>query len=252
MRIKLTIDYIGTAYAGWQVQPEQKTVQGELEAALKTLTGQTVGVTASGRTDAGVHACGQVAHFDTDRTWDAKVYVGGLNRYLPRDIRVLAAEAVPETFHARFSAKRKTYVYRMYRSSVARAVYAGRAVRIEPSVDVAAMQAAAERLVGTHDFAAFVAAGADTATTTRTVFDAKVSQTRDEVYFTVTADGFLYNMVRIMVGLLLRVGYGAMAPDDVSDVLASCDRTRARDTAPACGLYLYNVEYPSNTTTENN
>ena len=110
MRICLTIDYVGTAYAGWQVQPGQTTVQGALETALEKLTGEKIGAVASGRTDAGVHALGQVVHFDTDKTWGASAFVGGLNRYLPRDIRVLTAEQVAPDFHARCSAKRKTYV----------------------------------------------------------------------------------------------------------------------------------------------
>lgn len=242
MRICLTIDYVGTAYAGWQVQPGQTTVQGALETALEKLTGEKIGVIASGRTDAGVHALGQVVHFDTDKTWNASAFVGGLNRYLPRDIRVLTAEQVAPDFHARFSAKRKTYVYRMYVGDVERAIYSGRALRVEP-LDVDAMQRAAARFVGRQDFASLCAANADTTTTERTVYAADVFARGDELYFQVTADGFLYNMVRIMVGLLLRVGRGQLSADGVAAILAARDRTAARDTAPACGLYLLCVEY---------
>lgn len=243
MRILLTVDYAGTAYAGWQVQPGQTTVQGELERAAQTLTGVRTPMTASGRTDAGVHALAQKVHFDTEKAWDTCAFIGGLNRYLPSDIRVLSAERVNDDFHARFSAKRKTYVYRMYRSSVERAVYNGRALRVDPDLDVRAMRAAAARLTGRHDFTSFRAANSDTATSERTIFSAAVEERGTELYFIVTADGFLYNMVRIMTGVLLRAGRNELTADDVDGILAARDRTRARDTAPAYGLYLFSVEY---------
>lgn len=243
VRIRLTIDYIGTAYAGWQVQPRKITVQGELEAALEKLTGTAVRVTGSGRTDAGVHALGQVAHFDLETDWPVSAFMGGLNRYLPHDIRVLEAELAPAGFHARFSAKRKTYVYRMYRSDVERAVYCGRALRVDPAIDAEAMRVAAQRFLGTQDFSSLCASHADTKSCVRTVYEADVFAEENEIYFRVCADGFLYNMVRIMTGLLLRAGRGEMTPDDVRDVLQACDRTLARDTAPACGLYLLCVNY---------
>lgn len=243
MRIKLELDYIGTAYAGWQTQPGQRTIQGEIERALQNLTGETVRVTASGRTDAGVHALCQTAHFDTEKDWAAGAFVGGLNRYLPRDIRVLSAECADDGFHARFSAKGKTYVYLMYLSDVERAVFYGRAARLPVSADVGKMRDAARNFVGTHDFAAFCASGADTATTVRTVTEAAVERDGGLVRFTVSADGFLYNMVRIMAGLLMRIGTGKEPPETAAAVLASRDRTEARDTAPACGLYLKKVYY---------
>ncbi len=243
MRIRLELDYIGTAYAGWQTQPGQRTVQGEIERALQNLTGEAVRVTASGRTDAGVHALCQTAHFDTERDWDAGAFVGGLNRYLPRDIRVLAAEKADEEFHARFSAKGKTYVYLMYLSDAERAAFYGRAARLPVSADIVKMRDAARCFPGTHDFAAFCASGADTTTTVRTVTEAAVERDGDLVTFTVSADGFLYNMVRIMTGLLIRIGTGKEPPDTAAAVLASRDRTEARDTAPACGLYLKKVYY---------
>ena len=243
MRIKLELDYIGTAYAGWQTQPGQRTIQGEIERALYTLTGEAVRVTASGRTDAGVHALCQTAHFDTEKGWEAGAFVGGLNRYLPRDIRVLSAERADDGFHARFSAKGKTYVYLMYLSDVERAVFYGRAARLPVSADVGKMRDAARNFVGRHDFAAFCASGADTSTTVRTVTEAAVDRDGGLVTFTVSADGFLYNMVRIMAGLLMRIGTGKEPPETAAAVLASRDRTEARDTAPACGLYLKKVYY---------
>ena len=243
MRIKLELDYIGTAYAGWQTQPGQRTIQGEIERALYTLTGEAVRVTASGRTDAGVHALCQTAHFDTEKGWEAGAFVGGLNRYLPRDIRVLSAERADDGFHARFSAKGKTYVYLMYLSDVERAVFYGRAARLPVSADIAKMRDAARNFVGRHDFAAFCASGADTSTTVRTVTEAAVDRDGGLVTFTVSADGFLYNMVRIMAGLLMRIGTGKEPPETAAAVLASRDRTEARDTAPACGLYQKKVYY---------
>lgn len=242
MRIRIDLDYIGTAYAGWQVQPGQTTVQGEVERALAEMTGVPTAVCASGRTDAGVHALCQTAHFDTDKPWEPSAFVGGLNVRLPRDIRILRAQAVADDFHARYSAIDKTYEYRLYRSDVDRAVYYGRAARLSPDADIAAMRAAAKHFVGTHDFASFCAANADTKTTVRTVTRADVTERDGLVVYTVTADGFLYNMVRIMAGLLVRLSAGG-DPAEVARVLAACDRTAAPDTAPACGLYLKSVRY---------
>lgn len=239
MRIRIDLDYIGTAYAGWQVQPGQKTVQGELERALGDMLGRPVGVTGSGRTDAGVHALCQTAHFDTDKPYAPAAFAGGINVRLPADIRVLRAERVPDTFHARFSAVAKTYEYRMYRSDADRAVYLDRAARVPGTIDADRMAAVAAQFVGQHDFASCMAAGSEVKTTVRTVTQADVTTRDDMIVFTVTADGFLYHMVRIMAGLLMRAGMGA--PVDIPALLAA--RTRAPATAPACGLYLKKVYY---------
>lgn len=242
MRIRIDLDYIGTAYAGWQVQPGLKTVQGEVERALDRMTGEKNAVVASGRTDAGVHALCQTAHFDTEKTWAPSAFVGGLNARLPRDIRVLRAELAPEGFHARYSAVRKTYEYRLYRSDVERAAFYERAARLPTAADTDKMRLAAQYFIGTHDFTSLRASGSDTKTSVRTVTQADVTERDGLVVFTVTADGFLYNMVRIMTGLIVRAGlYGR--PEDVGEILAARDRTLARETAPACGLYLKQVYY---------
>lgn len=242
MRVRIDLDYIGTAYAGWQIQPGQTTIQGEVERALAEMIGLPTTVCASGRTDAGVHALCQTAHFDTDKPWEPSAYVGGLNVRLPRDIRILRAQAVQQDFHARYSALSKTYEYRLYRSDIERSTYYGRAARLSPDADIAVMRAAAAQFIGTHDFASFCAANADTKTTVRTVTQADVTERDDLVVFTVTANGFLYNMVRIMTGLLIRTGASG-DPEAVAHVLAARDRTAASDTAPACGLYLKSVRY---------
>lgn len=220
-----------------------RTVQGEVERALNAMTGEENRVTASGRTDAGVHAICQTAHFDTSKTWDAAKFVGGLNSYLPRDIRILSAYEVPDGFHARYSAKCKTYEYVMYRSDRERAVYLERAARIPEGADTGKMRRAAGYFIGTHDFASFCAADADTKTSVRTVTRSDISLRDGLIVFTVTSDGFLYNMVRIMTGLLIRIATGGEPEYAVSEVIAARDRTLARDTAPACGLYLKKVYY---------
>ena len=239
MRIKLTIEYDGTAFCGWQTQPSLRTVQSELEAAISKLTGSPASVTASGRTDAGVHALGQVAHFDTDKDMGKK-FVGGLNYYPPDDIRVRSAEVVPSDFHARFSAKRKTYIYLMYEADFDSPILRNRATRTPP-LCVEAMEAAAKRFLGKNDFVAFRSTGSDTLTTVRTVYEASVERRGGFIVFSVTADGFLYNMVRKMAAALIEVGCGKMDALDVGALLSG-DASFTK-VAPPNGLYLYKVEY---------
>lgn len=243
MRIKLTLCYDGTGYSGWQTQPEKDTVQSRVESAVFSLTGETVRVTASGRTDAGVHAVGQVAHFDVSANISADRFKSGLNHFLPQDIRVSAAEAVPSDFHARKSAKKKTYVYRMHLGDEGEALFATRAAKLDPNIDVDAMSAAAEKLKGRHDFAAFRSSGGSAKTSVRTVFDSEIVRRGDEVYYIVCADGFLYNMVRIMTRFIISCGEGTMHPSDADALFKSGDRGLIKGLAPACGLYLYKVEY---------
>ena len=239
MRVKLTIEYDGTNFNGWQFQPGLRTVQSELESAIYKLTGEETRVTASGRTDAGVHAIGQVAHFDTQKDLGSK-YVGALNYYLPPDIRVVEAENVSEEFHARFSAKNKTYVYVMYEAKVDSAILRNRAARVQ-GLDVPAMNEAASVFVGKNDFAAFMSTGSETLTTVRTVTAASVKRDNGLIIFTVSADGFLYNMVRKMAAALIEVGKGKMDTCMLKSLL-SPDATFT-PVAPPQGLYLYKVEY---------
>lgn len=240
MRYAIVLSYDGTPFCGWQSQPNGSSIQDAVEAAVKSLTGETVRMTGSGRTDAGVHALGQVAHFDLIKDMPDASIVGGLNAYLPRTVRVLRARHVGDNFDARKSAKRKTYMYLFY-TGAAHPVLANRAL-FTGELDVDAMNAAAANVVGTHDFKSFMAAGSGAKTSVRTVYDAHVERDGRFVKFFITADGFLYNMVRIIASLI--VGAGCGESEDILALIAARDRTLAKRTAPAHGLYLYGVEYP--------
>lgn len=240
MRVKLTLEYDGTSFCGWQFQPGLRTVQSEIEAAIKKLTGIETRVTASGRTDAGVHALGQVAHFDTQKNLGEK-YVGALNYYLPPDIRILKAENVSEEFHARFSAKNKTYKYLIYESKVDSAILNGRATRVSYKLNASAMNRAAQSFLGKNDFAAFMSTGSETSTTVRTITHIDVRRKDGFIILSVSADGFLYNMVRKIAAALIKVGMGKLNSEDIKVLLKT--NAEFSSVAPASGLYLYKVEY---------
>lgn len=242
-RIKITFDYIGTAYDGWQRQPGRDTVQQRVEDAIFSLSGERVSVTASGRTDAGVHALGQVAHFDVNTAIPVKNYMTGVNHFLPPDIRILKAEEVTADFHARFSVHEKTYTYCLYESRFERACYLNRAARADNRLDIAKMKQAAKAFEGTHDFTSFCSSGADTTTFTRTIKSVYVRRSGGLVKISVTADGFLYNMVRRLAAVLVRAGYGQVDCDGVKKLLAAADNRVSKDVLPACGLYLQSVRY---------
>lgn len=242
MRIKLTLDYVGSRYHGWQLQPGKDTVQKRLEDALSKLCGEEIHVVASGRTDSGVHAFGQVVHFDTTTSYDIVAYHRGTNNYLPASIRVLKAEQVSDEFHARFSAKQKTYMYLMYESAQERAVYSERATRVD-TLDISAIEKACKYLIGEHDFSSFMSTGSDIKTTLRTIYDARIEKQGNEYKFFVTANGFLYNMVRKIVAGLIRVGTGKMSVEDFAKKVENPDILSLPFVAPADGLYLVSVEY---------
>lgn len=242
-RIKITLDYIGTAYDGWQRQPDRDTVQKRVEEAIFSLSGERVSVVASGRTDAGVHALGQVAHFDVNAAIPAKNYMTGVNHFLPPDIRILSAEEAPEDFHARFSAHEKTYTYCIYESRFDRACYFNRAARVEQKLDLKNMKTAAEAFCGTHDFTSFCSAGADTTTFTRTIKDIRVTRSGGLVKISVTADGFLYNMVRRIAAVLVKAGKGQIDKAGAEKLINAADNKVAKDVMSACGLYLKSVKY---------
>lgn len=242
-RIKITLDYIGTAYDGWQRQLDRDTVQKRVEEAIFSLSGERVSVVASGRTDAGVHALGQVAHFDVNAAIPAKNYMTGVNHFLPPDIRILSAEEAPEDFHARFSAHEKTYTYCIYESRFDRACYFNRAARVEQKLDLKNMKTAAEAFCGTHDFTSFCSAGADTTTFTRTIKDIRVTRSGGLVKISVTADGFLYNMVRRIAAVLVKAGKGQIDKAGAEKLINAADNKVAKDVMPACGLYLKLVKY---------
>ena len=239
MRYKITLSYDGTGFCGWQSQPNGNSVQDAVEQAIEKLSGERPRVTGSGRTDAGVHAIAQVAHFDIKKEYPPKTIIGALNAYLPKSVRVTAAEVAGEKFDALRSGKKKTYMYLMYCGDALPLVENRAAAVGEVNVD--AMNEAAAALVGTHDFATFMAAGGGAKTSTRTVYDARVERDGKFVKFFITANGFLYNMVRIITAQLIKAGRGETV--DIPALIAAHDRAAAKDIAPACGLYLYKVEY---------
>jgi tRNA pseudouridine38-40 synthase len=243
---KLTLAYDGTAYHGWQVQSEQRTIQGTIEAAILKLTGQSVRVMASGRTDAGVHALAQVASFTADCRLTAVELGTALNAVLPEDIAILNVSEVPAGFHPIRDAVRKCYRYVIHNGPV-RDVFARRfAWHVVQPLDLAAMQRAAAALLGTHDFSSFETAGAPRESSVRTV--SRLELFRDAVQpakitLEIEADGFLYNMVRAIVGTLVEVGRGGEPEDWPARVLAAQDRCAGGPTAPPQGLFLVYVEY---------
>ncbi len=245
--IKLTIAYDGTDYAGWQVQRGEKTVQEVLQAAVEKVTGAAAGVIASGRTDAGVHALGQVAAFRTESQLPPDVLRRALNAELPRDVAILEAVEAPTRFHPIRDAVRKRYRYLIHDGPV-RDVFRRRYCWQYPSrLDAEAMHRASQALLGTHDFSSFETSGAERKDSIRTVYDLRVGRgrgaERDLVTVEIEADGFLYNMVRAIVGTLVEVGRGAEDESWVAEVLAAADRRRAGPTAPPHGLFLVRVEY---------
>lgn len=247
-RIKLTVEFDGTDFFGWQKQAktQERTVQGVMEAALASLPGALPKLHAAGRTDAGVHALAMVAHYDTeDRVPTAKV-PAALNARLPRDVRVLRAEEVPPTFEAQFGCRYRRYVYRMRRlegGGAGSALERHRILFLPQRLDVPAMQRSAPLFEGAHDFAAL--ATQETRTTVRTVYLSRLEASGPDLTLHVAADGFLRNMVRAVVGTLLYVGEGKLAPEAVPALLASRDRRRAGPNAPPHGLYFAEAGYES-------
>lgn len=249
-RIVLIIEYDGTNYVGWQVQPNGVAVQQVINEALSRLTDECPMLHASGRTDSGVHARAQVAHFDTACRIPPDKYAFALNTYLPADIRIKASFEMPgewageETeFHSRFSVKRKHYRYRVLNSVHNSAFSRNTALHIHAPLDMEKLNAAAEIFLGEHDFAAFKATGSKAVTTVRTIYISRWSREGDYLVYDVAGSGFLYNMVRIMVGTMLRIGMGYADLCTVKCALEKPSRENAGDTAPAHGLTLWRVEY---------
>lgn len=245
MRIVLTIEYDGTHYCGWQVQKNGVSIQQKLNEALLALTGEHTWPHASGRTDAGVHALAQVAHFDTQSGIPPEKFALALNTVLPPDIRILRSRAAhPQSFHARFDARGKHYRYIIKTGPAASALGRSRCCHVPVELDLDRMRRAARHIEGTHDFAAFCAAGSNTkGTTVRTVRRIDIAQDGEYITIDVMGDGFLYNMVRIIAGTLIAVGKGKLAPDDVAGIIDGKKRARAGATAPPHGLYLVEVYY---------
>jgi tRNA pseudouridine38-40 synthase len=242
--ICLTLEYDGTCYHGWQRQKNALSIQEVIETALGRITGEAVRLIGSGRTDAGVHALGQVANFTTRSTVPLRAFLHGLNSFLPMDIVVLQAEEVPLTFHARYAALAKTYEYRILNRPVRSPLNHRHAWWLTSSLDATAMQQAATVLIGEHDFMAFRAAGSRPGHAVRRVREAAWhSLPEGWLTFTITANGFLRGMVRSLVGTLAEIGKGKYPPEYLGEVLEKRDRRLAGPTAPPQGLFLVKVEY---------
>ena len=243
MKLALGLEYDGTDFHGWQTQPSGNTIQDHLEAALAAFVGSPLETVSAGRTDAGVHASGQVVHFETHIDRPLWNWVRGVNAFLPAAIRVRWAHPVPDDFHARFSARSRTYTYSIYNDPVDSPLRARFATWVFQPLDVAAMQAGADRLLGEHDFTAFRAAECQAASPVRDLQQAQWTQDGGLIVLQIRANAFLHHMVRNIVGSLFEVGRGARPADWMAELLAARDRTAAGRTFPAQGLCLRHVEY---------
>ncbi len=241
---KLTITYDGSAYHGWQIQPHGPTIQATIEKAVSTITQQKCRLSASGRTDAGVHAYGQVAHVLIDTQIPASRLQKGINSLLPPDISILGCEIVPTEFHARFDAQKKQYRYQIINSPHPVPIGRQYVWQIFQPLDLAAMQKATGHFIGKQDFKTFESAGSPRNHTTRRIFTAKWNQPREQhLTFEIEANGFLKQMVRNIVGTIVDVGKGRFQPEDIPRMLAAQNRSVAGQTAPAAGLFLVAVTY---------
>lgn len=244
MRILFTIAYDGTEYAGWQKQKNHiKTIQETLENACKALFQQDIEVIGASRTDAGVHAMGQRAVIDVETNIPVKKIPFAIRSFLPDDIVVTNAEQVPLQFHPRYDCVQKTYCYTFYQDDFRNPIFRKNTVFVPQKLDILSMNIAANYIVGKHDFQCFCAAGASVRSTVRTIFHCNVEQKGHFITISITGDGFLYNMVRIIAGTLLEVGKGRKKPQDLQCIIASGDRTKAGMTAPPQGLTLMEIIY---------
>lgn len=247
MRIKAIISYDGSGFSGYQVQPNGRTVQEEIERVLTQMNrGVFTRITASGRTDTGVHAVGQVIHFDTQLSIPSAGWVKALNSQLPGDIRVMAVEEVREDFHARYDVEWKTYRYKWTLEDIPlpfERLMLSHIPGKKPDID--RMREAAEALIGEHDFRSFSAANTSIQDFVRTIYDVRIERYGQQLHLVITGNGFLYNMVRIIAGTLWEVGVGKHRPDEMAAIIAAKDRNQAGRTAPPQGLYLEKVGYES-------
>jgi tRNA pseudouridine38-40 synthase len=242
--IKLLIEYDGTNYQGWQVQPKGSTLQGMIEEKLAHLTGETIHLVGSGRTDAGAHAFNQVAHFKTQSRMDVRSIQRALNSLLPPDIVIQGAEEVEESFHARKQSKSKVYEYRILNRDLRSAFHRGYAWHIPKKLNFKEMKKATRNLIGEHDFSSFRSVGSPTRTAVRRVIRAEWKRGRDGlIRFEIEANGFMKQMVRAMVGTLVDVGKGKISSEEFRQILDSRNRKKAGPTAPAHGLFLKEVKY---------
>ena len=240
---RVTLAYDGTAYQGWQIQPGAPTIQGTLQNCLEQMAGHSVSVVGAGRTDAGVHAQAQAAHFSLERSIRNQGLMRGLNSLLPAEIRVLSIDRAPPGFHARYSARSKTYRYCLDLSPVALPFRLRFTHHYPHPLNRKAMAEAAASFTGRRDFLAFCAASTTVKTTVRECTISRLFEEEPELVYEISANGFLHHMVRNIVGTLLEVGRGKLEPQDIESLFQSKDRRLAGPTAPACGLHLVRVEY---------
>ena len=241
--IKLTIEYDGRDFNGWQKQPNKLNIQGTIENAIKAITGEEVELNASGRTDAGVHAYAQVANFKTNSNLPIEKFPLAINSKLKKSIIIKNAEEVDERFHSRLTCKRKTYRYVINNSSLGTAIYRNLEYHVSAKLDVEKMKEAVKHFEGEHDFKAFKASGTSSKSSVRTIFNANVYSIDEKIYIELTGNGFLDNMVRIIAGTLVEVGLGKILPSEIQQIIEAGKRESAGKTLPPHGLYLLNVEY---------
>lgn len=241
--IKLTIEYDGKDFSGWQKQPGKLNIQGNIERAIFDLTGEEVDVIASGRTDAGVHALGQVANFKTESNIPIDKFDIAINSKLKRTIVIKDAEEVDEQFHARYNCKKKKYRYVINNSHNRSAIYRNLSYHMPIKLDVEKMKQAVKFFEGEHDFKAFKSSGTSSKSSVRTIYNADIIQEGDYIYIELTGNGFLYNMVRIISGTLVDVGLGKIEPEEIPNIIDSLDRAKAGKTLSPNGLYLVEVWY---------
>lgn len=241
--IKIVVEYDGTGFSGWQVQPEARTVQGEIERTLAFLTSESIRIDGSGRTDAGVHALGQVATFKTQTKIPNENLMRVLNHHLPEDITIKALEEVEHNFHARYHACGKHYQYRIYNAPLRSSLLRNYNWHIKKPLAVDSMLKAIPYLVGEKDFKCFMATGSTAKTTVRNVYEIDAYHEGDFLVIDFKGNGFLYNMVRNMTRLLVDIGTGKESIARIPEIIASGDRSKIKRTAPACGLYLVEVYY---------
>ena len=243
MRYCLTIQYDGTDFCGWQAQKNGISVQQTVESALKSIAQGEIKLVGSGRTDSGVHAYAQVAHVDMETRVPAHKIKDALNAVLPDTVKILKSELAPDGFHARYSAKRKTYIYKTYLSDVVLPLKERYSLRLCELPDLDKMREGAKKIVGVHDFKCFLASNSSVKDTVREVYELNIQQDGDEITFSVCGNGFLYNMVRIIVGTLLDIGYGKKTVEQLEIAIQKGDRKLCGKTVSAKGLALYSVEY---------
>jgi tRNA pseudouridine38-40 synthase len=241
--LKLTLAYDGTEFHGWQVQPQLRTVQGELQQALQKLFNHEVNVTGSGRTDAGVHAHGQVANVETLRSMDTDAVLRGVNALLPAEIRVYSVEEVDASFHARRSARAKTYEYHIWRPPIVSPFQLRYVYPFRYPLDEELMDRGAAYFLGPHDFTSFCAAATEVEDRTRTIFDARWERSESTWVFRISGNGFLQYMVRTIAGTLLEVGQRRILPEQIDQIFEAKDRRLAGPSLPPRGLHLIEVEY---------